>query len=66
MIRYNGKYYKLIHYGQLIMVSRSKTKCYEKLFTFISYAQRVCGVVVVTQITTKQITYFSIHNKYDK
>ena len=37
MIRYNGKYYKLVMYGKLIMVSRSESKCYEKLFSTMSY-----------------------------
>ena len=37
MIRYNGKYYKLVMCGQLIMVSRNKSKCYEKLFSTMSY-----------------------------
>jgi len=37
MIRYNGKYYKLILRGQLVMVSRSMDKCYEKLFSTMSY-----------------------------
>ncbi len=37
MIRYNGKYYKLIQYGKLIIVSKSVDKCYEKLFSTMSY-----------------------------
>ena len=37
MIRYNGKYYKLILRGHLVMVSRNKSKCYEKLFSTMSY-----------------------------
>ena len=37
MIKYNGKYYKLVMYGQLIIVSKNKDKCYEKLFSTMSY-----------------------------
>ena len=37
MIRFNGKYYKLVLFGTLVMVSRDKNKCYEKLFSTMSY-----------------------------